>query len=217
VNTGKLIQLASPPDEKALDALRTGNRVHISGVLYTARDAAHKRMREQILNNQKLPFDPAGQIVFYVGPTPAPPGRPFGSAGPTTAGRMDPYTPMLIERGLKGMIGKGRRSPQVRAAALKYGCVYFGAVEGSAALLSECVRSAETIAYADLGTEAIQRIIVENFPAVVLNDLYGGDLYEEGRRRFQKFRPDEDPSISGRPKQPVAQNGVVAGIEGAAG
>ena len=103
---------------------------------------------------------------------------------------MDPYTPMLIERGLKGMIGKGRRSPQVRAAAIKHGCIYFGAVEGSAALLSECVRSAETIAYADLGPEAIQRITVEHFPAVVVNDLYGGDLYEDGRRQFQIFRQE---------------------------
>jgi len=149
-------------------------------------------MREALQKGGQLPFDPAGQIIFYVGPTPSPPGRPFGSAGPTTAGRMDPYTPMLLERGLKGMIGKGRRSPEVRAAALRYGCLYFGAVEGAAALLSACVRSARIIAYEDLGPEAVQRIVVENFPAMVVNDLCGGDLYENGRKQFQRRLSGKD-------------------------
>jgi len=181
-----IISIKTPLDAETLKGLRTGDRVHITGVLYTARDAAHERMREKIQNNEALPFDPAGQVVFYVGPTPPPPGKIIGSAGPTTAGRMDPFTPMLIDRGLKGMIGKGRRSKGMRDAALKNGCVYFGAVEGTAALLSECVRSAEVIAYDDLGTEAIRRIAVENFPAIVVNDLYGGDLYEDGRKRFRR-------------------------------
>jgi len=182
----EIVRLTTPLDDESLKGLRMGDRVRITGLLYTARDAAHKRMWETIRHNEALPFDPAGQVVFYVGPTPPPPGRPFGSAGPTTSGRMDSYTPMLIERGLKGMIGKGRRSQDVRAAALKYGCVYFGAVEGTAALLSECVRTAEIIAYPDLGTEAIHRITVEDFPAIVVNDLYGGDLYEDGRKRFRR-------------------------------
>ena len=182
----EIIPVTPPLKEETLKKMRAGDRVHITGLLYTARDAAHKRMWEHVQKNRKLPFDPAGQILFYVGPTPAPPGKIFGSAGPTTSGRMDPYTPFLIERGLKGMIGKGRRSQQVRAAAQKHGCVYFGAVEGTAALLSECVRSAEIIAYEDLGTEAIYRITVEDFPAMVVNDLYGGDLYESGRKRYQQ-------------------------------
>ena len=158
----------------------------LSGVIYTARDAAHKRMWDAVEEGVDLPFDPEGQIVYYVGPTPAPPGRVIGSAGPTTAGRMDPYAPLLIERGLRGMIGKGKRSVTVREAMKRFGCVYFGAVEGTAALLSGHIKKSELIDYEDLGTEAIRRLTVEDFPAIVVNDIHGGDLYEEGQRRFQK-------------------------------
>ena len=186
--TGKgPIGIKTPITQKALRRLHTGNGVTISGVVYTARDAAHQRMWEAVQQGQALPFEPQGQILFYVGPTPAPPGRVIGSAGPTTASRMDFFTPMLIERGLKGMIGKGRRSRSVREAALAHGCVYFGAVEGTAALLAECIRFAEVVAYEDLGTEAIYRLKVESFPAIVVNDLFGGDLYNEGQKRYRRL------------------------------
>ena len=125
-------------------------------------------------------------MVYFVGPAPARPGRPIGPAGPTTASRMDPYSPMLIERGLRGMIGKGRRSGEVRRAMREHGCVYFGAVEGTAALLARRVREARVVAYEDLGPEAVRRLVVEDFPAVVINDLHGGDLYEEGRARWRR-------------------------------
>jgi fumarate hydratase subunit beta len=183
------VLLHTPLSEEQVRALRIGNLVHLSGALYTARDAAHRRMHEGCLRGESLPFDPAGQVVYYVGPTPAKPGRPIGSAGPTTASRMDPYAPLLIERGLKGMIGKGRRSAEVRSAMRQHGCVYFGAVEGTAALLADCVKSAELIAYEDLDAEAIRCLVVENFPVVVINDCVGGDLYEEGRRQYQRSRP----------------------------
>jgi fumarate hydratase subunit beta len=172
-----------------LENLRTGDRVEISGTVYTARDAAHKRMYDTIKQEGQLPFDPAGQVLFYVGPTPAPPGKVIGSAGPTTAGRMDAFAPMLIERGLRAMIGKGRRSEEVREAMLEHGCIYFGSVEGTAALLSECIHSAEIVAYEDLRSEAILRLTVEDFPAIVVNDLHGGDLYEEGRNRYRRSWP----------------------------
>jgi len=129
------------------------------------------------------------EVLFYVGPSPAPPGKVIGAAGPTTAGRMDAFTPMLIERGLLAMIGKGRRSEEVRAAMLEHGCIYFGSVEGTAALLSECIRCAEIVTYEDLGPEAIYRLTVENFPAIVVNDLHGGDLYEEGRKQYRRSWP----------------------------
>jgi len=188
--TGKgPIAIKTPITLKTLRRLRTGNSVAITDVVYTARDAAHQRMWQAVQQGKALPFEPKGQILFYVGPTPAPPGRVVGSAGPTTASRMDLFTPMLIERGLKGMIGKGRRSRPVLKAALAHGCVYFGAVEGTAAILAECVRSAEIMAYEDLGTEAIHRLKVENFPAIVVNDLFGGDLYDEGQKRYRRLWP----------------------------
>jgi fumarate hydratase subunit beta len=143
-------------------------------------------MAEAIAAGQPLPFDPAGQVLYFVGPTPARPGKPIGSAGPTTASRMDPYSPLLIERGLRAMIGKGRRSSTVKASMLEHGCVYFGAVEGHAALLAQCVTRAEVIAYEDLGAEAIRRLEVVDFPAVVVNDLHGHDLYEEGPRQWRR-------------------------------
>jgi len=172
----------------ALDDVRhltAGSPVSLTGVIFTARDAAHARFAETLGRGEDLPFDPAGQVVYFVGPTPARPGHPIGSAGPTTASRMDPYSPLLIERGLRGMIGKGRRSDEVKASMLAHGCVYFGAVEGTAALLARRVRSSEIVAYEDLGTESVRRLEVEDFPVVVVNDLDGADLYLDGPRSWR--------------------------------
>lgn len=179
-------RLRLPLEITDLDALRSGDSVLITGTVFTARDAAHARIAEAIQNGGALPFDPSGQVLYFVGPTPARPGKAIGSAGPTTASRMDPYSPLLIERGLRAMIGKGRRSDEVKASMLTHGCVYFGAVEGHAALLAQTVTSSEIIAYADLGTEAIRRLQVVDFPAVVVNDLHGGDLYVDGPRRWRR-------------------------------
>lgn len=172
--------LCTPLTHEALLPLHTGDIVALSGVLYVARDAAHARMAAALAAGQPLPFDPAGQALYYMGPTPAPPGRPIGSCGPTTASRMDPYAPLLIERGLRLMLGKGGRSAAVQASMRRHGCVYLSAVEGMAALLANQVIQAEVIAYADLGPEAVLRLEVVDFPAVVVNDLHGGDLYVSG-------------------------------------
>jgi fumarate hydratase subunit beta len=182
------VKLMTPFTKADLEPLRTGDSVLLSGVVYTARDAAHARMAEAIAAGEPLPFDPAGQVIYFVGPTPARPGHAIGSAGPTTATRMDPYSPLLIERGLRAMIGKGRRGPEVRASMLAHGCVYFGAIEGTAALLARRVRSSELVAYADLETEAIRRLEVVDFPVMVVNDLTGGDLYEEGPQQWRRDR-----------------------------
>ena len=183
------VRLTAPLDSENIRELRTGDIVRLSGAIYTARDAAHAWMAEAAVAGELLPFDPEGQVIYFTGPAPARPGHALGPAGPTTASRMDPYSPLLVERGLRGMIGKGRRSEEVKRAMLEYGCVYFGAVEGTAALLARCVKEAEVIAYEDLGTEAIRKLVVEDFPAVVVNDLYGGDLYREGRERWRR-KPD---------------------------
>ena len=180
------IRLAAPLSKQEIEPLRTGDVVRLNGVIYIARDAAHARMKTAIEAGDPLPLDPEGNIVYYSGPAPARPGRTLGPAGPTTASRMDPYAPLLIERGLRGMIGKGVRSKPVIESMRKHGCVYFGAVEGTAALLADCVREAEVIAYDDLGAEAVRRLFVEEFPVVVVNDLYGGDLYREGRERWRR-------------------------------
>ena len=180
------IYLESPLSFEDIEPLRTGDVVRMSGIVYTARDAAHARKAEAIKNNEPLPFDPEGQVVYFTGPAPAKPGHAIGPAGPTTASRMDSYSPLLIERGLRGMIGKGSRSDEVKEAMREHGCVYFGAVEGTAALLARCVKEAELIAYEDLGAEAVRRLVVEDFPVVVVNDLYGGDLYLEGRERWRR-------------------------------
>ncbi len=172
-------------DRAALEPLKAGDRVLISGPLITARDAAHERFAAALAAGQPLPFDPAGHVLYFVGPTPARPGRVIGSAGPTTASRMDPYSPLLIELGLRGMIGKGRRSEAVKESMRRHGCVYFGAVEGTAALLAQTVVTAEVIAYADLGTEAVHRLEVVDFPAIVVNDLQGGDAYIDGPARWR--------------------------------
>ena len=178
--------IALPLDPATLGDLRSGDSVLLSGPLITGRDAAHARFAAAIEAGEDLPVGVDGETLYFVGPTPARPGHAIGSAGPTTASRMDPWSPLLIERGLRGMIGKGRRSDEVRAAMREHGCVYFGAVEGTAALLSQCVTSAEVIAYADLGAEAVHRLEVHDFPALVVNDLHGGDLYTDGPARWRR-------------------------------
>lgn len=186
---GARIQLKTPLSPEDIEPLRSGDVVLLSGVMYTARDAAHARMKAAIEAGEPMPFDPEGQVVYFTGPTPARPGHVLGPAGPTTASRMDPYSPLLIERGLRGMVGKGLRSEAVLAAMREHGCAYFGAVEGTAALLADRVKEAEVIAYEDLGAEAIRRLVVEDFSVVVVNDLHGGDLYREGRARWRR-KPD---------------------------
>ncbi len=160
--------------------------MHLSGTVYTARDAAHQRMFEAIQKGEDLPFDIKGQVIYYVGPTPAKPGQVIGSAGPTTSSRMDKYTPKLLEMGLKGMIGKGYRSEEVKKAIVEHQAVYFAAVGGSAALISKAIKEVEIIAYEDLGTEAIRKMRIENFPVIVIHDIYGGDQYQDGIRQFQE-------------------------------
>lgn len=175
-----------PLDVDTVRELRSGDSVLLSGPLVTGRDAAHARFAAAIDAGEELPFDPAGETLYFVGPTPARPGHPIGAAGPTTASRMDAWSPLLVARGLRGMIGKGRRSDEVKKAMRAHGCVYFGAIEGTAALLSQCVTSAEVIAYPDLGAEAVHRLEVRDFPALVVNDLHGGDLYRDGPARWRR-------------------------------
>ena len=180
------VRLETPLEARDLEPLSSGDVVRLYGVLYTARDAAHDRMKRAIEREETLPFDPEGQVVYFTGPAPARPGNALGPAGPTTASRMDPYSPYLIERGLRGMVGKGARSEEVLESMREHGCVYFGAVEGTAALLADRVMEAGVVAYEDLGPEAIRRLLVEDFPVVVINDLHGGDLYREGRERWRR-------------------------------
>lgn len=181
----KTVSLTIPLTDKIVSSLEIGDKVLISGVIYSARDAAHKRLIDLLDTGKPLPFDIRGQIIYYVGPSPAKPGRAIGAAGPTTSYRMDPYAPRLIERGLKGMIGKGKRDAAVKEAMIKYKAVYLGATGGAGALISRAIKAAEVIAYEELGPEAIRRLVVENFPAVVINDTAGGDLYEEGIKQYQ--------------------------------
>lgn len=171
---------------EVVEKLRIGDRVLINGIIYTARDAAHKRLVELIEQGANLPFDLTNQIIYYVGPTPPKPGMAIGSAGPTTSYRMDPYTPILMAKGLKGMIGKGSRGQEVVEAMKKYKAIYFAATGGTGALISKVIKKAEVIAYEDLGAEAIRKIEVEDFPAIVVNDMYGNDLYKEGRKKYRK-------------------------------
>jgi len=178
--------LRTPLSPEQVEALRAGDSVLLSGPLYTARDAAHARLASMLARGEALPVDLRGHVVYYCGPTPPRPGRPIGSAGPTTASRMDPYTPALLAAGVRGMIGKGRRSPEVREALRRHRAVYFGAIEGTAALLGARVQEAEVVAFPDLGPEAIYRLVVDRFPVAVVNDAHGGDLYEEGRARYQR-------------------------------
>ena len=175
-----------PLTEDTIEQLRVGDSVLLSGTLYTARDAAHKRMAETLSRGEPLPVDIRGQVIYYVGPTPAKPGAVIGSAGPTTAVRMDPFTVPLLEAGLRGAIGKGGRGPQVREALQKHRAVYFLAVGGAGALLSKRIRRVEVIAYEELGTEAMRLMEVEEFPVVVCNDIHGGDLLEQGKAQWRQ-------------------------------
>ena len=179
------IRIDLPLSRKQLETLRAGDEVRLFGTLYTARDAAHKRLAACLREGKKLPFDLRGQVIYYAGPAPASPGHEVGPAGPTTSGRMDSYTPALLEAGLLGMIGKGKRNPEVIRAMQHTGAVYFGAVGGAAALIARKIISSEIIAYEDLGTEAIHRFIVADFPAIVLIDSLGNDLYEIGPARYR--------------------------------
>ena len=175
-----------PLDQKVVESLSMGDICELSGVLYTARDAAHKRMLEDAARGEALPIEVAGQVLFYVGPTPPKPGAIIGSAGPTTSGRMDAYTPRMLELGLTGMIGKGGRSPAVVEAIARHHAVYFAAIGGTAALLAKRVKEVELIAYEELGTEAIRRLVVEKFPVVVAVDSRGRDIFAEGFKKFAK-------------------------------
>ena len=172
------IKLEAPITKEKLADLKAGDRVLLTGTVYTARDQAHKRMTEAVKEGRELPFDIAGSIIYYVGPSPAPPGRPIGSAGPTTSYRMDPYAPMLLDLGQAAMIGKGPRNEEVKDAIIRNGAVYFAAIGGAAALISKSVKSAEVIAYDDLGAEAVRRLEVEDMPLIVAIDSTGKDLYE---------------------------------------
>lgn len=170
--------IQAPLVEEEIKNLKSGEYVYITGTIYTARDAAHKRMFESINKGEEIPMELKNNVIYYMGPSPAREGRPIGSAGPTTASRMDKYTPTLLNLGLKGMIGKGKRSEEVKEAIIKNGCVYFAAVGGAGALLSKSIKKSEVIAYDDLGTEAIRKLEVENFPAIVVIDSMGNNLYD---------------------------------------
>lgn len=176
----------APISDEEAKSLQAGDYVYITGTIYTARDAAHKRMYEALEKKQALPMDMKNSIIYYMGPSPAREGRAIGSAGPTTASRMDKYAPALLDLGLKGMIGKGKRSLQVREAIVRNGAVYFAAVGGAGALLSKCIVSSEIIAYDDLGTEAIRRLEVKDFPVIVVIDAEGNNLYETAIEQYRK-------------------------------
>ncbi len=180
--------LTLPLTEKLARSLRAGDTVYLTGMIYTSRDAGHKRMCEALAEGKPLPFDPKDATIYYVGPTPAKPGQVIGSAGPTTSGRMDAYAPTMMAAGARGMIGKGDRLPEVVEAMKKYGGVYFGAIGGAGALLAKCIKSAELIAYEDLGAEALRKLYVEEMPLVVIIDSLGGNLYEEGRAAYLRKR-----------------------------
>lgn len=173
-----------PLTEEIAKSLKAGDNVYLTGVIYTSRDAGHKRMCETLKKGEKLPFDPMDATIYYVGPTPAKPGQIIGSAGPTTSGRMDAYAPTMMSVGARGMIGKGGRLPEVVDAMKKHSGVYFGAIGGAGALISKCIKSAELIAYEDLGAEALRKLYVEEMPLVVIIDCEGNNLYEIGRKAY---------------------------------
>ena len=178
------IKLTTPLTREQARTLRSGDSVLLSGVIYTARDAAHKRLCELVEQGKPLPLDVKDSVIYFVGPTPARPGQVIGSAGPTTSYRMDAYSPIMIQQGQTGMIGKGKRSPEVIQAMKEHGAVYFGAIGGAGALLSKCIKKAEVIAYDDLGAEAIRRLEVEDFPVIVIIDSEGNNLYETGKAAY---------------------------------
>lgn len=177
-------KIQTPLTREMVRTLKAGDSCTITGTIYTARDAAHKRLCELVAQGKELPMEIKDAIIYFVGPTPAKPGQAIGSAGPTTSYRMDAYSPTLIAQGLTGMIGKGKRGPEVIAAMKQHGAVYFGAIGGCGALLSKCIKKAEIVAYEDLGAEAIRRLEVEDFPAVVIIDSLGNNLYETGRADY---------------------------------
>ena len=178
--------LTVPMKDEELQELRAGDFVFLTGTIYTARDAAHKRMYDSLMAGEDIPMDLAGNFIYYLGPTPARPGEVIGSAGPTTSSRMDKYTPLLLEKGLKGMIGKGKRSPEVIDAIVNNKAVYMAAIGGAGALLSKCIKEAEVIAYDDLGTEAIRKLRIEELPAVVIIDSLGNNMYETAVEEYRK-------------------------------
>ena len=178
--------ITAPLKKEDIDSLRSGDYVYISGTIYVARDAAHKRMDELLKEGKELPIDLKDNIIYYMGPSPAREGRPIGSAGPTTASRMDKYAPKLLDLGLKGMIGKGKRSDAVKDAIVRNGCVYFAAVGGAGAILSKAITSSEVVAYEDLGTEAIRKLSVTNFPCIVIIDKDGNNLYETAVKQYRE-------------------------------
>ncbi len=180
--------IISPIEAEIIEKLTVGTRVLISGVIYTARDAAHQRLSQALDRGDKLPFDLKGQTLYYMGPSPAREGMIIGSAGSTTSSRMDIYTPRLIAAGIRAMIGKGNRSQQVREAIKKHKAVYLATIGGAGALLHKCIKQVEVIAYEDLGAEAILRLTVESFPAIVANDIYEEDLFEQGKAKYQRGR-----------------------------
>ena len=174
-----------PLTDKVIAELKAGDNVLLSGVIYVARDAAHKRIVEALDKGQSLPFDIKGQTIYYMGPAPASPGNVIGSAGPTTSYRMDSFSPRLMAVGLKGMIGKGQRTQPVLDAIKKYKAVYFAATGGAGALISKSIKKADVIAYEELGAEAVRKLEVEDFPVTVINDIYGGDLYQQGKAKYK--------------------------------
>jgi fumarate hydratase subunit beta len=181
-----VIKITTPLSDEVVNSLKSGDQVSINGVLYTARDAAHKRLVDLLDKGEKLPFDVKGQIINYVGPAPAKPGAIIGSAGPTTSYRMDPYAPRLMEIGMKGMIGKGNRAKNVIDAMVKFKSIYFAAIGGTGALVARSIKKVEITAYEDLGPEAIRKMEVEDFQAVVVNDTSGNDVYKEGMNKYKK-------------------------------
>lgn len=179
-------RIIAPLEEALVRELRAGDVVSLSGSIITGRDAAHKRMTDLLREGKPLPFSIKGEVIYYVGPTPAPPGRPIGAAGPTTSYRMDAYAPLLMEHGLKGMIGKGARSDAVKEAMIHWGAVYFAAVGGTGALISRCIVKSEVLAWEELGPEAVRRLVIEDLALVVATDSQGGDLYVTGRQKYKR-------------------------------
>ena len=177
-------KITLPLTEELAKTLHAGDEVLVSGIIYTSRDAGHKRMCETLARGEELPFDPKDATIYYVGPTPAKPGQVIGSAGPTTSGRMDAYAPTMMSVGARGMIGKGARLPEVVEAMKKHSGVYFGAIGGAGALLAKCIKTCELIAYEDLGAEALRKLYIEDMPLVVIIDSEGNNLYEEGRKAY---------------------------------
>ena len=179
-------KITLPLTDDIVKELRAGDNVLLNGVIYVGRDAAHKRMVAALDEGKPLPFDIKGQTIYYMGPSPAKPGQAIGSAGPTTSGRMDTYSPHLMAEGLKGMIGKGMRSPDVKDAIKKEKAVYFAAIGGAGALISKSIKKSDVIAYEELGAEAVRRLEVKDFPVTVVNDMYGGDLYQDGKAKYRR-------------------------------